>query len=233
MGALRQHRKERRRKSLEVISQWLLLKEDGTIKNRGTGQNFNPLRRIPITEPTHSRLIGDFLKNNGEHGQGNKFLIAFLDLIGVPCAGEGTWQVTVERGNVDICLTRTAPPSVVIIENKSNWAVDQRSQLYRYWNSHVHTKYPSLDYKAKATRDSFKLIYLVPHVGKRLEIQSRCRPHELDAVPYVEVPLEIVIVVLKDLFASWGEVEIPPDNHRLKTFLAFYAELWENSGHDE
>lgn len=60
------------------------------------------------------------------HGQGNSFLQLFLKHIGLDTQDGDEWIFTAEAGRVDVMLKRFHPSSVVIIENKSNWAGDQQ-----------------------------------------------------------------------------------------------------------
>lgn len=92
-----------------------------------------------ISEPIHSRILHFFLSDNPMHGQGKLFLSAFLEYIGFEKdEGNEEWIITAEEGRVDVLLRRQNPLGAVIIENKSNWAVDQPNQLYRYWYENIH-----------------------------------------------------------------------------------------------
>lgn len=62
-----------------------------------------------------------------------------MDLLGIERFSDNeNWTVTAEKGRVDILLKRTHPHSVIIIENKSNYANDQENQLYRYWHQEIY-----------------------------------------------------------------------------------------------
>ena len=112
------------------------------IKNKEVSCDFNILQMFAINEVQHSYLLGEFLNPNGKHGQGDLFLSEFLDLIGIEgFPNQERWFVAVERGNIHILLKRVKPVhSVVVIENKSNYAIDQPNQLYRYWHQELYTK---------------------------------------------------------------------------------------------
>jgi hypothetical protein len=116
-----------------VLSDWMAAKAELEAMNKASGGLFNPLLQfIDIGETTHSALLGDLLNPQGSHGQDNLLLKSFLTLIDIPEPSRGKWFVTVEKGRIDILLRRLKPSSVVIIENKSNHATDQKHQLYRY-----------------------------------------------------------------------------------------------------
>lgn len=104
-------------------------------RNETEGHLFNVFalwnRLSGIGETLHSRLLHFLLSDDPMHGQKNKFLMKFLEMAGIEDPQEGTWYATAETGRVDVMLKCTNPHSVIIIENKSNWAGDQNNQLYR------------------------------------------------------------------------------------------------------
>jgi len=217
----------------EIIARWKILKAEQFAKNMAYGHLFNPLATIPIGEIIHSRLLGDLLDPKGSHGQGQLFLDAFLESISVPNPTDGDWMISIEDGRVDICIWRLSPASVVIIENKSNWAVDQQHQLYRYWYENIQKIHPTLDYSQPEVKQSFQLLYLPPTAGKQPDQHSLQRPEYLD---YTELPktlrevgVTVKILPYRDHIAAWLNVceqLIPPTNTRLRAHLQFYKELW-------
>lgn len=218
----------------QVFSDWIRIKRELRDTNRIHGTFFNPLQSISISEPTHSALIGDLLNPEGTHGQGRLFLQSFLSFIGVPEPAAGKWTITVERGRIDILLRRHVPPGVVIIENKSNGAVDQKNQLYRYWHRFIHLRHPDLNKKPESFRNSFKIIYMTPRASKEPVGDSLERPRELafSANLPESVPKELLhIVTFHEILSHWTDekLEISESNVRLKAFLHFYSELWEQS----
>ena len=215
----------------EILSIYESRKAERERLNRKTSYQFNPLRRIPIHEPTHSRVLGDLLDPRGSHGQGDLFLQEFLRRIGHANPRSGSWQVTVETGHVDICLWRTVPASVVIIENKSNWAIDQQQQLYRYWFQNIYRNYPELDYDDTAVAADFKVVYLAPSEHKRPEPQSLSRPPDLIDVPGLpdKMPLEPMSFTLDGHLPAWFAEcvsQLDSENERLRHFLKLYQEIW-------
>jgi hypothetical protein len=217
----------------DVLGNFLAHKKDRSERNKNTSFLFNPFKRIAIQETTHSQLIGDLLSSHGTHGQDDLFLQEFLKRIGVANPHVGVWKVRTEAQNIDICLTRVSPASVVIIENKSNWAVDQYSQLYRYWHEAIHRSFPDLDYDAEDTRNHFKVIYLTPNKGKTPEQQSLTIPDHLsknDGLPET-LPLQPILFTLDEDLPSWLQEcagKLPNENHRMRVYLELYQEIWKS-----
>lgn len=93
---------------------------------------------------THSALLRLLLDPRGEHGQGNLFLRAFLDMLrgkGAPLPEideslDVHWQVLVEHdtgdGRLDLLLRNEEAKTWIVVENKID-ACDQDGQLWRYW----------------------------------------------------------------------------------------------------
>lgn len=224
-----------RRKTVipRVISGWMTLQTEQNKKNESCGHLFNPLALIPIGETTHSRLLGDLLDPNGTHGQGRRLLHAFLDGIDVPDPTAGDWMISIEQGGVDICLWRRAPASVIIIENKSNNAVDQPNQLYRYWHENIYKPYPNIDYSLSQNKKAYQVIYLPTTAEKLPTSNSLQRPEYLDLsnLPktLADVGITVKICAFRDHITAWlnhCDKLVPSDNLRLRTHLQFYKELW-------
>lgn len=221
----------------DVVGKFLAYKKDRIERNKSTSFLFNPFKRIAIQETAHSQLIGDLLSSRGTHGQGDLFLREFLTRIGVANPHIGPWKVRTEAQNIDICLTRPATKaahaSVVIIENKSNWAVDQSSQLYRYWYEAIHRSFPHLDYDAEETRNHFKVIYLTPNKGKTPQQQSLTISDKFsknDGLPET-LPLKPILFTLDEDLPSWLQKcaeKLPSENHRMRVYLELYQEIWKS-----
>lgn len=218
----------------EIVSRWVTLKTEEDKKNRVVGHLFNPLELISIGETTHSLLLGNLLNPNGTHGQGRVFLELFLAIINVPVPKEGEWMISIEEdGRVDICLWRRCPSSVILIENKSNWAVDQLNQLYRYWYNKIGQPFPELDYIEEENKRSFQIIYLAPAGGKQPAKHSLQRPDYLDALglpkTLVEVGVTLKVLTFREDITAWLDhcyQLVPMTNERLRSYLIFYKELW-------
>lgn len=106
-------------------------------QNQKGGNSFNFFQFIEdkfwkITETKHSRILAFLLDPKETHGQGGAFLKLFLDKLefDITNFNEKEWKVFVERNNIDILLQSNSIS--IVIENKSNGAVNQNNQLYRY-----------------------------------------------------------------------------------------------------
>lgn len=217
-----------------LSNRWLSVKNNLNAENKKFSQYFHPFDHIPIVETTHSRVLGELLNPCGNHGQGSLFLTSFLELLEIPNPTKGQWRVAVERGHVDILLCRNDPASVIIIENKSNDAVDQGNQLYRYWHQQIHKRYPTLNYSKPETNASFKVIYLPPNSSKKPDENSLTRPPQWentsDLRMYPRMPLAVVdTLCFSPHVAEWiirMSTKLDDGNVRLRTFLQFYAEIW-------
>jgi len=219
-----------------LLDDWMSKRAEVAKANRINGRSFNPLSRLKINETAHSRILGDLLDPGGTHGQKDLFLAPFLDALGIPDANVGLWQVTVETGRVDILIWRNKPEkSVVIIENKANDADDQANQIYRYWHCEMFLWNPGLwtsteESTIRERNRRFHVVYLPTDEGKSPESHSMERPPGLEDVnPLARVPLECRTFTLGKLMELWEKKSlpsIPPENHRLRTFLSLYQELW-------
>ena len=119
----------------------------------------------------HSRLIANLLNPYGTHGQKHLFLNIFLDMLEIERNNDSDhWTVTAETGRIDILLKRDNPHSVIIIENKSNYAIDQDNQMYRYWHQEIYQAMKSRnlpdDYILTPSPKFYQLIYLSPDLRK-------------------------------------------------------------------
>ena len=135
--------------------------------SRGENYNiFQDLRLISDEVRLHSSIIANFLNPKGSHGQKDKFLKAFIEML---CGLDKNTSldfldnenqkisVQVEKtigpltkekgGRIDLYITDTRHR--IIIENKI-YARDQYRQMMRYWKFGMQ----------KGDEDSFRLIYL-------------------------------------------------------------------------
>lgn len=101
------------------------------------------------------------------HGQENRFINLLLKRINVNYGENDEWISTAETGRVDVMLKRYNPHSVIIIENKSNWAGDQPNQLYRYWFENIHRSDNDLLPEFYSKHQEYKIVYLVPNKYKK------------------------------------------------------------------
>lgn len=215
-------------------------------QNSFLGLNFNIFKLfqdklgISIQETMHSKLIQFLLDENESHGQGNKFLIALLNQLNISNPTEGKWYVTAESGRIDVLLKRNNPHSVIIIENKSNWAVDQPNQLYRYWFHKIYkiTKETGSEFYIQ-NKDIFQIVYLSPNENKNFNVQSITKPNSnrglcdkktFNLLPQ-KVPININHWSFNNEFQTWLDEcikSLPPSNYRVKEYLEQYKILTNN-----
>lgn len=104
--------------------------------------DFNVFRLVSdiyYRENFHSDIICHLLNPHGNHGEGNKFLRLFLELIKAinPKINISTEEyddamVTREEGRIDILIKTAHTKHAILIENKINNAGDMPRQLPRY-----------------------------------------------------------------------------------------------------
>ena len=149
-------------------------------QHRQDGHLFNTFflwnRFTGISEPTHSRILHFLLSDDNLHGQGNLFLMELLKKLNIESPEMGQWIPSAELGRVDVRLVRQNPRSVVVIENKSNWAGDQPNQLYRYWYNNIHSCAEDCLPEFYQDNDRFKIVYLVPNEIKQISNHSLLKP---------------------------------------------------------
>lgn len=195
-------------------------------------------RHWGIDEPKHSKLLHFLLSDDELHGQRNKFMLEFLNLAGIDNPEVGKWEVTAETGGrVDVMLKRSHPHSVVIVENKSNWAGDQANQLYRYWYQNIHRYSEDLDEKYYERNNRYRIIYLAPNEDKNYSEQTCCKPSkkwfskhgkrcDYDKLPD-KLPLKPVAWTFNGRLQEWLErcMEIlDVSNHPVREYIRQYKE---------
>lgn len=180
-----------------------------------------------ITEPIHSRILHFFLSDNPMHGQRYLFLKLFLKRIGVEFQDADEWVVTAETGRVDVMLKRFFPRSVVIIENKSNWAGDQPNQLYRYWYQNIHQSEEDCNPEYYINHPEFKIVYLVPSKDKILSDNSMERPIDYPVNLPDVLPITPYIFSFNEEVSDWF-VEcinaLPEENTPLINLITQYID---------
>jgi hypothetical protein len=215
---------------------WHKLYLEDERKHKEDGHNFNIFYLLrdefgfSIKETMHSKLMKFLLNPFASHGQGNNFLIDFLQLLEVENPAAGTWFVTAEEGRIDILLKRNNPHSVIIIENKSNWATDQPNQLYRYWYQEIFNSTKNIDYKFYIeNKNKYQIIYLPPNEYKNYEEQSITKPKEWSEknLPN-KIPMDIKILYFNKEIQIWLEnckMQLPEKNYRIREYITQYQFL--------
>ena len=215
-----------------IIEEFQKIQNESQLKNKETSCDFNILKLFSINEPMHSFLLAKILNPNSEHGQGNLFLTSFLNKLGIEFPEQGQWAISAEKGRIDILLKRQNPHSVIVIENKSNFANDQPNQLYRYWYREIF--YPNRHIKnysySKQHPEKYQVIYLTPSDWKQPNENTTLKPKEwADDLPNI-MPVELKIWKFNTHIVDWlNETykEIPKENFRLKEYVKQYIEIWE------
>lgn len=226
----------------EAIQVWYIEVLKDKEKHFKEGHNFNIFNLLKekfgfcIQETMHSRLIKFLLDSRETHGQGNLFLIEFLKMFGVESPEIGNWKVTAEVGRIDVLIERNEPKSIIVIENKSNWANDQSNQLYRYWYQAIYKKTKQLNESFyQNNNDKYKIIYLVPNTYKLFEEHSISKPKDDPDKLYKDlpdrIPMEIEIVTFNNHIQEWLVnciSALPENNHRIREYIRQYQSLCNN-----
>ncbi len=175
-------------------------------KSRGDYFNlFQDLGLISDEVRLHSSIIATLLNPCGSHGQKDKYLKAFIEMLcgldkNMPMdyldTGNKNVSVQVEKtigplteergGRIDLYITDTK--NRLIIENKI-YAGDQHHQMKRYWNYGIE----------KGGKDSFKLIYLTLYgdnpnrdsLDELNEGQYMCISYKYDIMSWLDKCLQL------------------------------------------
>jgi hypothetical protein len=209
--------------------------QERSIKQNGlTSCDLNIFKIFGVGETMHSYLLANLLNPYGEHGQKHLFLNIFLDQLKIKRFSDSeNWIVTAEKGRIDILLKRVQPHSVIVIENKSNYATDQENQLYRYWHQEIYKTICNRhlpDYYITKPPDNFyQLIYLSPAHWKIPSNNSLIKPTYWDKDLPKEVPLKTKYLLFSDFIVQWLNMsleQLSKENHRVREHIKQYLELW-------
>ncbi|GIJ93192.1 PDDEXK-like family protein [Capnocytophaga stomatis] len=201
------------------------------------GQNFNVFdvlwrSGVGIGETTHSKLLKFLLDPTETHGCENLFLLEFLKMLNINEPEKGTWKITAEIGRVDILLKRSFPQSVIVIENKSNWAYNQWNQLYRYWYQEIFMKTQQTEEAFYTQNEGFySIVYLSPTSEKEPTEQTLTRPDNFSASLPKSIPMKVTIKTFYDDVWQWLEdckPKILANNQRVIQYINQYQELCKN-----
>jgi hypothetical protein len=133
-------------------------------------------------------------------------------------------------------LKRDDPECIIIIENKSNGAIDQRHQLYRYWYQEIYYKTKKVDSSFyEKNRNRYRIIYMPPDLFKYPDIHSVQKPQDeywarLEELPN-KMPIECDIMPFNEFVVNWLNAcldKIPKTNHRMIEFIKQYFEICRN-----
>ncbi|ATA93257.1 hypothetical protein CGC54_02330 [Capnocytophaga canimorsus] len=206
-------------------------------KRQKEGLNFNIFdvfwrSGIGIGETTQSKLLKFLLDPTETHGCGNLFLLKFLKMLNIEQPEKGTWEISAEKGRVDILLKRNFPQSVIVIENKSNWAVNQWNQLYRYWYQEIFSKTKQTEKTFYLeNKNCYMVVYLAPTSKKEPTEQTLTKPEDFPSDLPKKIPMEITLKTFYDDIYQWLEnckSKIPTHNQRVIQYVNQYQELCKN-----
>lgn len=188
----------------------------------------NFFRKIHISEPEHSRILGDLLNPYGTHHMGNVFLRLFFETLGIEFYESDFWTVSVETERFDIRIMTKSHDKIIIIENKSNWADDQPNQLYRYW---FHGIYQPQQYRKNTGLQVWsRIFYLSPNDCKQPSLQTLQRPADFSSDLPVQIPKEVepITIFFNVHIVKWLSkcMESAKDNPELYYFIKQYFDFW-------
>lgn len=222
--------------SENLVQNILKITNSAKQQNELTSSDLNIFRMFSVNEPMHSYIIANLLSPKGSHGQNHLFLNIFLDALGIKRLSDSeNWIVTAEKGRIDILLKRAAPHSVVVIENKSNYAPDQENQLYRYWYQEIYqtifNRKLSLDYILNPPSDLYQIIYLSPSYTKVPKNNSLEKPTDWgENILPSTLPIIPKHLIFSEFVVNWLQCslsKIPDKNNRLKEYVKQYLEFWD------
>jgi PD-(D/E)XK nuclease superfamily len=214
--------------SKKILQQYRKIKESELENEKYFSSNFNVFDFFAVGETKHSELLGFLLDSNQTHGQSNLFLLDFLTMLNIESPEAGKWQITCEYDRIDIMLKREYPLSIIIIENKSNFAEDQPNQLYRYWYNQIYHNNPAIDYDSEKSKQNFKIIYLAPNPTKKYIDDSISKPkHFHENLPQI-IPMEIIQLTFENdinIMIENSITKIDSNNYKLIEYLKQYQKL--------
>lgn len=217
-----------------LLADFFLEKEKINGLNESQSILFNPLSFFSIGETMHSFLIAKLLNPNSEHGQGNLFLKSFLKKLDIEVYENDNWIVTAERGRIDILIKRQNPHAVIVIENKSNFAIDQENQLYRYWHQEIYLpnekQFGGKTVEKTTNNKHYRLIYLTPADWKIPSNNAQLKPKGYNKDLPNTIPITPEIWLFNNQIVEWltqSTNQLNKENHRLREYIKQYIELWK------
>jgi hypothetical protein len=189
----------------------------------------NIFRQLKPKELRHSRVLRDLLDPRGKHGCGDAFLrLFFQKALGdteFPVADGDRWTVSAEAKRFDVRIQNRNSSKIIIIENKSNWAVDQPNQLYRYWYKGIYQRQCRLQ---KAVKEVYaKILYASPDYEKQPDTQTKTRPESWDSALPPSVPEGVVkVVYFRREIADWLEACREHVSAQADTDMSFYLKQY-------
>jgi hypothetical protein len=196
----------------------------------------NIFKLLKPIEVQHSLILETLLNPNGDHGYGGLFLEAFFNIViddNNFTYGNEKWIVAVEKERFDISIRNNNNTKIIIIENKSNEAGDQPSQLYRYWQKGIYLPQHRLN---KLGIPCFsKIIYLSPSSEKQYSEQSITRPENSD-LPIEKIPKDIIkTVFFREEIFNWLEkcLTLVENSGNVFYYINQYKNYWRDPMENE
>jgi hypothetical protein len=188
---------------------------------------------MPPIEPQHSKIIGKLLDPKERHGYGDLFLAKFFEIVlddpSFSPENNDRWRITIEKeGRYDIRIRNQNGSKIVIIENKSNGAEDQKNQLYRYWYEGIY----SPQYKFGTDIKTYcKILYLSPNYDKKPDEQTVLRHNNDNTLPDRVDSNIIKVVYFKDEIVKWLDAcmvhaQAVDKNLDMYYYLKQYNDYW-------
>ncbi len=185
----------------------------------------NFFRKIHISEPQHSQILGDLLNPFGTHGQGDTFLRLFFQTLNLEFNEKDFWTISIESERFDIRIATKSRDKIIIIENKSNNAVDQPNQLYRYWYYGIYSPQKKFPENNNCWN---KILYLSPSDLKTPSEQTLSRPCNFSKDLPEKVPINIDVLFFNNEIEKWLSkcLEAVKSNLELYYFIKQYYDFW-------
>jgi hypothetical protein len=191
----------------------------------------NVLKQLEPSEPQHSLILGSIINPSSEHGYGDVFLKEFFDIVindkNFNCDGNEKWFVNIERERFDISIRNNNKTKIIIMENKSNGAVDQQNQLYRYWIDGIYK--PQFRFSRYNIPHWAKILYLSPSFKKGYSEQTITRPLNWDKNLPQSIPKSIIkTVYFREELSNWLKkcLELVENTSDMYFYLKQYKDFW-------
>lgn len=221
--------------------------EDNFNRKKIEGIEFNSFNLIHsvfgISETKHTKLLAFFLDPEESHGQGKLFLNKFLEKIdGLQLnhpIDQYKWRVTTEDRNADIVIKAISiigsEKISIVIENKSNEAVDQHNQLYRYWYEHIYGFFDR-DLEKSQDRSKCRIIYLTSGYTDKFVSEISILKPDFIKLEYPIINKEKGFITnwtyfedIKSWLRDCINAESLHEKHRLKLYIEDYLQFWDNT----
>lgn len=188
-----------------------------------------------IGETKHSRFLAFILDPKGSHGHGKIFLNLFLNDLKIKNYENESWEVNAEKGSADVLIQSQGTKNFsIVIENKSNDAIDQENQLFRYWYRHIYRFFAD---EVKAFEcDSTRLVYLTSgYWDKKYSSDSISVPTNnlyinLPAGIEQDLPKIITPWTFTNNIKNWLEQCLKNcESNRMEFFILDYIRYWDDT----